>query len=155
VNRSIFTGFPVKCNLSLKKPVTIDLLAAGSVLESDLTYVVMAASFRREWIFVRHRNRKSWEMPAGHIEPGESADQAAVRELYEEAGVVSSAMTHLCDYSVTAGGKTEFGRLYRASVGEMEEVTEYEIAEILLSENLPPQLTYPEVQTVLFSHAIS
>lgn len=139
----------------MKKIVTTDLLAAGSVPESDLTYVVMAASFHNEWIFVRHRERTSWEMPAGHIEPGESADQAAVRELYEEAGVVSSSMTHLCDYSVTFRGKTEYGRLYRASVGELEELPEHEIAEILLSDQLPRQLTYPEVQTVLFNHAIS
>jgi 8-oxo-dGTP diphosphatase len=113
----------------------------------------MAAAYRQKWIFVRHRDRVTWEMPAGHIEPGESPDQAAVRELFEEAGVLRSSLTHLCDYAVTARGHTEFGRLYKAKVEQMDSALEYETAEVLLSVKLPSALTYPEVQGILFSHA--
>lgn len=137
----------------VKKEVTTILLEAGSVPEGDLTYVVMGAIYRDRWIFVRHRDRITWEMPAGHIEPGESADQAAVRELYEEAGVIRSSLNHLCDYSVTVGARTEFGRLYGARVEEMETELEYETSEVLLSEKLPSSLTYPEVQGILFRRA--
>lgn len=119
--------------------------------EADLTYVVMGARHRERWIFVRHRERTTWEMPAGHIEPGETPDQAAVRELYEEAGVIRSSLTHLCDYLVTVGAKTEFGRLYSANVEEMEAALEHETVEVLLTGELPSSLTYPEVQRVLFS----
>jgi 8-oxo-dGTP pyrophosphatase MutT (NUDIX family) len=34
------------------------------------------------------RNPKSWIFPKGHIEKGETSEQAAVRETREEAGVV-------------------------------------------------------------------
>ena len=132
------------------RSVTTVLLEAGSVPEPDLTYVVMGARYREHWIFVRHRERTTWEMPAGHIEPGEDADRAAVRELYEEAGVIRSSLSHLCDYSVTVGARTEFGRLYRARVEEMETELEHETAEVLLTDRLPASLTYPEVQKVLF-----
>jgi 8-oxo-dGTP diphosphatase len=137
----------------LKASVETVLLPAGSVPEHRLTYVVMAASYRGQWIFVRLHQRISWEMPAGHIEPGETADQAAVRELYEEAGVIRSSLNHLCDYSVTSDGKTGFGRLYRAHVEEMETVLQFETAEVLLTGELPASLTYPEVQRVLFERA--
>lgn len=130
-------------------------MEAGLVPEKDLTYVVMGASYRDQWIFVRHRDRVTWEMPAGHIEPGETPDQGAVRELYEEAGVIRSSLTHLCDYSVTVGAKTEFGRLYRATVEEMDVALEYETAEVMLTHELPSSLTYPEVQKVLFDRASS
>jgi 8-oxo-dGTP diphosphatase len=33
----------------------------------------------------------SWQFPAGKVEPGETAQEAAVREAAEEAGVVSAA----------------------------------------------------------------
>jgi len=67
--------------------VEVQCLPPGTIAESQLTYVVMGARYRDEWIFVRHKERVSWEMPAGHIEPGETADQAAERELLEEAGM--------------------------------------------------------------------
>ena len=124
-----------------------------SIEESKLTYVVMGARYRKEWIFVRHRDRKSWEMPAGHIEQGESADQAAVRELFEEAGVVRSSIVHICDYSVLVRKKKGYGRLYGACVEELDPNLEYEIAELLFTADLPAALTYPEVQSILFKRA--
>jgi diadenosine hexaphosphate hydrolase (ATP-forming) len=40
-------------------------------------------------LLIRHRNG-SWVFPKGHIEPGESKVDAAVREVEEEAGVQAS-----------------------------------------------------------------
>ena len=133
--------------------VSTRLLPPGAVNESELIYVVMGARYRGEWIFVRHVERETWEMPAGHIEKGESADQAAVRELFEEAGVVRSNLLHICDYSVTVQNKTDYGRLYGAVVEELDPHLEHEIVELLFSDQLPRNLTYPEVQTILFERA--
>ncbi len=131
-------------------PVT-HVLPPGSLNDSELSYVVIGARYQGQWIFVRHRARQSWEMPAGHIEPGEGPDRAAVRELYEEAGVVNSSLSVISDYSVSDGKKSASGRLYYADVKELEPLPDHEIAEIKLSVELPAQLTYPEVQTLLFS----
>jgi len=131
-------------------PVT-RVLPPGSLNDAKLTYVVMGARYLGKWIFVRHRERQSWELPAGHIEPGEGPDQAAVRELYEEAGVVNSTLSIISDYSVSDKGKFAFGRLYYAEVKELEALPDHEIEEIKFSLELPSHLTYPEVQTLLFS----
>jgi 8-oxo-dGTP diphosphatase len=135
------------------KRIEVLCIPPGDVPESHLTYVVMGARYQGEWIFVRHKERVSWEMPAGHIEPGESADQAADRELYEEAGVVRSSREHICDYRVKVNDITEYGRLYGVEVEDLQPGLDHEIEELIFAHTLPMTLTYPEVQTLLFEKA--
>ena len=49
--------------------------AAGGIVVAPQGEVVM---IRRSW---------HWDLPKGHIEPGESAEECAVREIEEETGV--------------------------------------------------------------------
>lgn len=42
---------------------------------------------RGDTVLVLHRRNDTWVMPKGHVEPGESADQAALREVAEETGL--------------------------------------------------------------------
>ena len=39
------------------------------------------------WVMVKHKIR-GWELPGGHIHDNESIEQAAIRELEEETGLV-------------------------------------------------------------------
>ena len=136
------------------KRVQIRLLAPESLGKDLLNYVVMGARYREQWLFVRHRERTSWEMVSGHIEAGESADQAAVRELAEEAGVVESSMEVLCDYEVEVDHHKEYGRFYLVAVTRLDPLLEHEIEELVLADSLPRKLTYPEVHTRLFQRAL-
>jgi 8-oxo-dGTP diphosphatase len=93
-------------------------------------------------------------MVSGHIEDGESTLEAALRELSEEAGVVDSSLTVLCDYEVIAKGKQEYGRFYGVEVHKLNPLLEHEIEELVLADSLPDALTYPEVHTLLFQRAL-
>jgi len=48
-------------------------------------------------------------MPGGHIEGGESGQAAALRELYEETGIITKEIPTICDYKVCNDGSSSYG----------------------------------------------
>jgi len=116
-----------------------------------LTYSVIAARHNGKWVFVRHHDRSTWEIPGGHIEPDESPDDAARRELIEETGAEEFTLTCVATYSVEKNGNTGYGRIYFAEVTLLGNLpSNSEIAETALMDDLPGNLTYPDIQPHLF-----
>jgi 8-oxo-dGTP diphosphatase len=123
--------------------------------EGKLTYSVISARFNGNWVFVRHRERQTIEIPGGHIEANETPLEAAIRELKEETGASEFTIECVATYSVTINGTTGYGRLYFAEVSEMGEPADrYEIGEVFLMGTLPDNLTYPLIQPVLLDRVI-
>ncbi|MHC1774594.1 MAG: NUDIX domain-containing protein [Lentimicrobium sp.] len=120
----------------------------------DFQYAVIASRFKNQWIFVRHRDRDTWEIPGGHIEPGESPDKAASRELMEETGTIDFTIHPVAAYSVIIDEKTTYGWLYFAEVHKLGKLPDSEIAEIMFLKHLPGKLTYPLIQPILFEEVI-
>lgn len=52
-------------------------------------------------VWVRHRTR-GWEVPGGKIEPGESPEVAARREVLEESGVMLESLQWVGEYELTS-----------------------------------------------------
>jgi 8-oxo-dGTP diphosphatase len=122
---------------------------------SKLTYSVISARYKNSWIFVRHHKRTTWEIAGGHIEKGETSFEAAGRELMEESGAVKFNLECIATYSVTMDRETGWGRLYLAEVFEIGPIPDIsEIAEIVLSDQLPEKLTHPDIQPHLFNRTI-
>lgn len=59
--------------------------AAGGIVVND----------RGEWLMIRRNGR--WDLPKGHVEPGESMEVCAVREIVEETGVRAEVVRPLCE----------------------------------------------------------
>ena len=116
-------------------------------------YVVVCANYRGQWLLSRHRERDTWETQGGHIEPGETALDAARRELYEESGVTDAQVIPVCDYCGFTDTRSANGVVFLAVVHALGELPESEMAEVRLFDALPDDLTYPNVSPRLYQEA--
>lgn len=135
--------------------------------EEQLKYVVIAALYKEKIVLCKHKNRNTLEMPGGHIEPGETPTDAAIRELYEETGITElnriKAVEPYYANSTEDETKGAYGMLFIADVKElpnkmpdfeMESISPVDIAPYkerfeYINPELPTNLTYFEIYSVI------
>ena len=121
--------------------------------DGKLRFAVIITRTEGQWVFCKHRDRDTLEVPGGHREPGEDILDTAKRELYEETGAIDFSIEPVCVYSVTAPGNFDgqetFGMLFSADVREFEKELHSEIERIVIRDDLPDNWTYPEIQPLL------
>ena len=133
----------------------VNFFSPGYDPEVKLTYSVISACYMDQWMFVRHQKRTTYEIAGGHIEAGETSDEAASRELSEETGAIKFNINRIATYSVKKNGVTEWGRLYYADVIEKGPIPDIsEIDEVVLFDNIPDNLTHPDIQPHLFRETL-
>lgn len=123
--------------------------------ERPLKYVVIVARHAGRWVFCKHKQRNTYEVPGGHIEAGETPLAAAKRELFEETGAAEFTIRPVCVYSVQGSdGQIDdraetFGMLFFAEATKFGPLPEYEMERVEFFGELPDSLTYPLIQPVL------
>jgi 8-oxo-dGTP diphosphatase len=133
--------------------VRVSLLRPDDIPE-PVKYVAVAARYSGGWLFVKHRRRGGYELPAGHPDEGESSEAAAARELAEETGADRFTLEPLAYYSVDNGVEIQYGRLFMAEVESLGEITDTsEIEEVSVFTELPSEISLAEVMTFLFRTA--
>ena len=110
---------------------TVDETSAGGLIVDTSRVELPAALIAR----LDRRGRLLWSLPKGHIEEGESPEQAAVREIQEDTGIIGGVLGELgvIDFWFVAEGKrihkTVHHFLLRAEGGELSD-TDIEVAEV-------------------------
>ena len=116
--------------------------------DSLLRFAVILSGYQGKWVYCKHKNRNTWEVPGGHREENEAIADAARRELFEETGAKHFELIPVCVYSVK--NETEsYGMLFYADITELGDLPDSEIETIAFFSEAPAELTYPLIQPAL------
>ena len=137
----------------------VEVKVYDNIADELLKCAVIISKTDNKWVFCKHKERETYEVPGGHREPGESIFETAKRELQEETGAIDFKIEPICVYSVK--GKTRvneniddetFGMLFIADISSFVEL-HCEIEKILISDKLVDNWTYPLIQPILIEEA--
>lgn len=117
-------------------------------LDGKLKYVVIVAKYRNAYVFCKHKDRDTYELPGGHIEKNETALEAAKRELYEETGATKFEIQFVTFYAFN-----DPGAIYYAEIQELEPL-KYEIESLIYCQEMPKNMTYPHIQPAIFNYVM-
>ena len=110
----------------------------GSVDEKEYSRVIMVSQYNGKWVYCKHKERDTWEIPGGHIEPGEDWLMAAKREIFEETGATEADIEPICVYKIS-----KYALLCYAEIKKLEDIPVSEIEKIEFFDDEPENLTYP------------
>lgn len=136
----------------------VNFYELNSVEDSELHFAVIMAKHKKKWVFVRHKERATWEIPGGHREENENINDTASRELFEETGALKFSLTPVCIYCVERNENinyTEsFGQLFYSEIEVLDKLPHFEINEIKLFDTMPNNLTYPLIHPFLYNKVL-
>lgn len=126
-----------------------------SVEDELFKFAVIISKSNGKWVYVKHKERNTFEVPGGHREAGETILETAHRELKEETGAIDYKITPVCAYSVIRKEENSetFGMLYFAEINSFENEIHSEIEFVKLFDEIPENQTYPLIQPLLVKEA--
>lgn len=126
-----------------------------------LKFAVIISKTNGKWVFCKHKERDTYEVPGGHREAGETIIDTAKRELAEETGANDFDIKPVCVYSVKGRTRVNenideeiFGMLFTAKIFAFDDELHSEMERILITDTLVDNWTYPLIQPKLIDEAV-
>ncbi|HEX6594478.1 MAG TPA: nucleoside triphosphatase YtkD [Bacillota bacterium] len=87
-------------------------------------HVWVICMYNNKWLLTEHKDR-GLEFPGGNVEKGETAREAAIREVREETGGIIRKITYIGQYYVQGKGGNIIKNVYVAEIAELRKQATY------------------------------
>ncbi len=102
----------------------VELSFSQHAFQEEARHVLVICQFGDDWLLTHHKTR-GLEFPGGKMEEGESLEDTAFREVYEETGAQISELTKIGEYRVTDPKGTFVKAVFLGRVEQLNEKSDY------------------------------
>lgn len=103
---------------------TVRLAFSQFAFDQVSQHVIVICRYQDKWLLTSHKQR-GWEFPGGKIEPGETAVQAAKREVFEETGGMLETIFPLGEYEVESESNRFVKTIFYSTVTKLMKKNNY------------------------------
>lgn len=102
----------------------VELSFSKHSFDIEAWHVLVISQFEGHWVLTKHKKR-GLEFPGGKRERGETPEDAAKREAYEETGAIFSKLTYLAEYKVSEETGSFVKAVFWGRVARLENTRNY------------------------------
>lgn len=87
-------------------------------------HVLIICRYQKKWLLTNHKER-GLEFPGGKLEMGETLEEAAAREVFEETGAIIRKLEYIGEYEVKSQNQSFVKAIFSAEVERLEKTETY------------------------------
>lgn len=103
---------------------TVKLSFNKNTFKKDAQHVFILCQYNNKWLLTQHKQRGR-EFPGGKREPGETLEEAARREVFEETGATITSLKFIGEYEVTDQQTSFVKAIFLAIIDQVQKQADY------------------------------
>lgn len=102
----------------------VELAFSKQVFAEEAGHVLIISKIGKSWVLTDHKKR-GLEFPGGKREHGETLEEAARREAFEETGAIFKELKQIAEYRVTEENGSFVKAVFWGKVSNLEKSSHY------------------------------